>query len=110
MVQDIQKDRMMIRWTYKIREAAVALLQFVAVCSLLSMVCVTTPELQAGEIIGQWVWFGKAALFGWHICIVTSVSIEYYGRDIIINKETREIIWRLIMITGMPVCYIVISS
>lgn len=44
------------------REATVILLQFVAVCSLLSMVCATTPELPAGETIGQWVWFGKAVL------------------------------------------------
>ena len=44
------------------REATVILLQFVAVCSLLSMVCTTTPELPAGETIGQWVWFGKAVL------------------------------------------------
>lgn len=53
---------MMIGWMHKKREATVILLQFVAVCSLLSMVCATTPELPAGETIGQWVWFGKAVL------------------------------------------------
>ena len=52
----------MIGWMHKKREATVILLQFVAVCSLLSMVCATTPELPAGETIGQWVWFGKAVL------------------------------------------------
>lgn len=43
---------MMIGWMHKKREATVILLQFVAVCSLLSMVCATTPELPAGETIG----------------------------------------------------------
>lgn len=47
---------------HKIKEIAVALLQFISVCSLMSMVWVTTPELPADEIIGQWVWFGYALL------------------------------------------------
>ena len=48
---------------HKIRDAVVVLLQFLAVCALLSLVCVTTPELPAAETIGQWVWFGKVVLF-----------------------------------------------
>ena len=44
---------MMIGWMHKMREATVILLQFVAVCSLLSMVCTTTPELPAGDPLYQ---------------------------------------------------------
>ena len=53
----------MIGWMHKMREATVILLQFVAVCSLLSMVCATTPELPAGETIGQWCGLGKLCWF-----------------------------------------------
>ena len=44
----------MIGWMHKMREATVILLQFVAVCSLLSMVqcnCATTPELRCARDI-----------------------------------------------------------
>ena len=60
---------------HKKREATVILLQFVAVCSLLSMVCATTPELPAGETIGQWVWFGKAVL----VSTVVSLLLVCYN-------------------------------
>ena len=65
----------MIGWMHKMREATVILLQFVAVCSLLSMVCATTPELPAGETIGQWVWFGKAVLVSTG-CITASCLLQ----------------------------------
>lgn len=61
------------------REATVILLQFVAVCSLLSMVCATTPELPAGETIGQWVWFGKAVLVSTG-CITASCLLQLLGK------------------------------
>ena len=69
----------MIGWTHKIREATVVLLQFVAVCSLLSMVCATTPELPAGETIGQWVWFGKAVMLSAG-CIIVSCLLQLLGK------------------------------
>ena len=71
---------MMIGWMYKMREATVILLQFVAVCSLLSMVCATTPELPAGETIGQWVWFGKAVLVSTG-CITASCLLQLLGKN-----------------------------
>lgn len=58
----MEENRIKI-WIHKIKDTAVVLLHFLAVCSPLSLVCVTTPELLAGETIGQWVWFGKAVLF-----------------------------------------------
>ena len=69
----------MIGWMHKMREATVILLQFVAVCSLLSMVCATTPELPAGETIGQWVWFGKAVLVSTG-CITASCLLQLLGK------------------------------
>ena len=69
----------MIGWMHKKREATVILLQFVAVCSLLSMVCATTPELPAGETIGQWVWFGKAVLVSTG-CITASCLLQLLGK------------------------------
>ena len=35
---------------------------FIALVLLLSVVCITTPELPAEENVGQWVWLGKALL------------------------------------------------
>lgn len=70
---------MMIGWTHKIRKATVVSLQFMAVCSLLSMVCAATPELPAGETIGQWVWFGKAVLFSTGY-IAVSCLIQFLGK------------------------------
>ena len=61
------------------REATVILLQFVAICSLLSMVCATTPELPAGETIGQWGWFGKAVLVSTG-CITASCLLQLLGK------------------------------
>ena len=36
---------------------------FIALCLVLSMVYVATPELSCGETIGQWVWFGEVLPF-----------------------------------------------
>lgn len=64
---------------HKIRDAVVVLLQFLAVCALLSLVCVTTPELPAAETIGQWVWFGKVVLFSTG-CIAITCLLQIWGR------------------------------
>lgn len=64
---------------HKIRDAVVVLLQFLAVCALLSLVCVTTPELPAAETIGQWVWFGKVVLFSTS-CIAITCLLQIWGR------------------------------
>lgn len=64
---------------HKIRDAVVVLLQFLAVCALLSLVCVTTPELPAAETIGQWVWFGKVVLFSTG-CIAVTCLLQIWGR------------------------------
>ena len=47
----MEENRIKI-WIHKIKDTAVVLLHFLAVCSPLSLVCVTTPELLAGETIG----------------------------------------------------------
>lgn len=57
----MEENRIKI-WIHKIKDTAVVLLHFLAVCSPLSLVCVTTPELLAGETIGQWVWFEKGCI------------------------------------------------
>ncbi|WP_330941541.1 O-antigen ligase family protein [Bacteroides sp. MSB163] len=64
---------------HKIRDAVVVILQFLAVCALLSLVCVTTPELPAAETIGQWVWFGKVVLFSTG-CIAITCLLQIWGR------------------------------
>ena len=64
---------------HKIRDAVVVLLQFLAVCALLSLVCVTTPGLPAAETIGQWVWFGKVVLFSTG-CIAITCLLQIWGR------------------------------
>ena len=64
---------------HKIRDAVVVLLQFLAVCALLSLVCVTTPELPAAETIGQWVWLGKVVLFSTG-CIAITCLLQIWGR------------------------------
>lgn len=64
---------------HKIRDAVVVLLQFLAVCALLSLVCVTTPGLPAAETIGQWVWFGKVVLFSTS-CIAITCLLQIWGR------------------------------
>lgn len=66
-------------WIHKIRDAVVVILQFLAVCALLSLVCVTTPELPAAETIGQWVWFGKVVLFSTG-CIAITCLLQIWGR------------------------------
>ncbi len=70
----MEENRIKI-WIHKIKDTAVVLLHFLAVCSPLSLVCVTTPELLAGETIGQWVWFGKAVLFSAG-CIVAACLLQ----------------------------------
>lgn len=64
---------------HKIRDAVVVILQFLAVCALLSLICVTTPELPAAETIGQWVWFGKVVLFSTG-CIAITCLLQIWGR------------------------------
>ena len=47
------------------KDTIIALRLFAGICSLLSLVGATTPELPSGETVGQWVWLGKAVLFSW---------------------------------------------
>lgn len=65
----MEENRIKI-WIHKIKDTAVVLLHFLAVCSPLSLVCVTTPELLAGETIGQW--FGLERLY----CFRPVVSLQ----------------------------------
>lgn len=67
-------------WIYRMKDATVDLLHFLAVFSLLSLVCATTPELAGGETIGQWVWFGKAACFSAG-CFVVAGLLQLWGAD-----------------------------
>ncbi len=74
----MEENRIKI-WIHKIKDTAVVLLHFLAVCSPLSLVCVTTPELLAGETIGQWVWFGKAVLFSTGCIVAVCLLQLFYG-------------------------------
>lgn len=47
---------------------------------LLSLVSVTNPELAAGETIGQWVWFDKAAIVA-AVCILIGLLLLPPGGD-----------------------------
>lgn len=73
----MEENRMIKLGIYTMKDTAIALLHFLVVCSLLSLVCVITPELLAGETIGQWVWFGKAVLFSIG-CIVAVCLLQLF--------------------------------
>ena len=68
------------KWTYDIKEFIIIALHFVAIFSLLSMICAVNPELPAGETIGQWVWFGKAVWISMG-CIVLSCLIQIWSGE-----------------------------
>lgn len=55
------------------------MLLFIAVCSLLSLVCVTTPELPVGEALGQWMWFGNITILS-ASCVVTVFLLQLWRK------------------------------
>ncbi|WP_425286635.1 hypothetical protein [Bacteroides maternus] len=61
------------------KDAITVLLLFAGICSLLSLVCTTTPELPSGETVGQWIWLGKAVLFS-SGCILIASSLQLFGK------------------------------
>lgn len=61
------------------KEAMAMVMQFISVYSLLAVVCITTPELPAGETVGQWAWFGKTVLFSFG-CIVAAFLLQVLGK------------------------------
>ena len=71
----MEENRMIKLGIYTMKDTAIALLHFLVVCSLLSLVCVITPELLAGETIGQWVWFGKAVLY---CCSLSASAFRWF--------------------------------
>lgn len=99
----MEENRIKI-WIHKIKDTAVVLLHFLAVCSPLSLVCVTTPELLAGETIGQWVWLGKAVLFSAG-CFVAAcllqLSTVLLGKDVILSSFSACVSWSLILLGGI---------
>lgn len=105
MEQDIQENRMIQVRMHRIKDAVVVLLQFLSVCSLLSLVCVTTPELLAGETIGQWVWFGNAVLFSAG-CVVLSCLLQCIGKTswrtiLSFTSFSAYVSWSLILLGGI---------
>ncbi|MCD7941657.1 MAG: O-antigen ligase family protein [Bacteroides intestinalis] len=71
----------MIRlWIYRVKDVVIVLLLFAAVCSLLGVVGVTTPELPVGENVGQWIWLGKSTLFS-AACIIITCLLQLVKRD-----------------------------
>ena len=65
---------------HSIGNIAIVMVLFTAVCSLLSLVCVATPELPVGETIGQWIWFGKVTLFSAG-CVIVVFLLQLLRRD-----------------------------
>ena len=99
----MEENRIKI-WIHKIKDTAVVLLHFLAVCSPLSLVCVTTPELLAGETIGQWVWFGKAVLFSTGCIVVVCLLQLFYGSSrkemLSFSSFSACVSWSLILLGG----------
>lgn len=62
------------------KDAAVVLLLFAAICSLSGVVGVTTHELPVGENVGQWMWLGKSTLFS-AACIIIACLLQLLKRD-----------------------------
>ena len=100
----MEENRIKI-WIHKIKDTAVVLLHFLAVCSPLSLVCVTTPELLAGETIGQWVWFGKAVLFSTGCIVVVCLLQLFYGSSrkemLSFSSFSACVSWSLILLGGI---------
>ena len=69
--------------------------QWVAVMALLSLVLVVHPELPADEMIGQWVWFDKAAIIA-SVCSLLSILL---GKRAV--KLTTTVTWALIVLGGI---------
>ena len=100
----MEENRIKI-WIHKIKDTAVVLLHFLAVCSPLSLVCVITPELLAGETIGQWVWFGKAVLFSAG-CIVAACLLQFFDgssrkKMLSFSCFSACVSWSLILLGGI---------
>lgn len=100
----MEENRIKI-WIPKIKDTAVVLLHFLAVCSPLSLVCVITPELLAGETIGQWVWFGKAVLFSAG-CIVAACLLQFFDgssrkKMLSFSCFSACVSWSLILLGGI---------
>lgn len=100
----MEENRIKI-WIHKIKDTAVVLLHFLAVCSPLSLVCVTTPELLAGETIGQWVWFGKAVLFSTGCIVAVCLLQLFYGSSrkemLSFSSFSACVSWSLILLGGI---------
>ena len=60
---------------------------FIALVLLLSVVCITTPELPAEENVGQWVWLGKALLLSGS-CILIAVLLQLMVKD-----SRKHVLW-----------------
>lgn len=58
----------------RIRYIVMVGLQLSAIIALLSLVCSVNPELQSSEVVGQWLWFDKAAIMAM-VCISLSLLI-----------------------------------
>jgi len=54
---------------------------------LLSVVCITTPELPAEENVGQWVWLGKALLLS-SSCILIAVLLQ-----LMVKNSRKHVLW-----------------
>lgn len=101
----MEENRMIKIWIHKIKDITVVLLHFLAVCSLLSLVCVTTPELSAEETIGQWVWFGKSVLFSTS-CIFTASLLQLFSgkawkKVLLFSHFSVYVSWSLILLGGI---------
>lgn len=66
--------------------------QWVAVMALLSLVLVVHPELPADEMIGQWVWFDKAAIIA-SVCTLLSILLGKRALEL-----TTTVTWALSLI------------
>lgn len=72
---------------YRVRDIAAACLLFAAVCVPLYAPLITTPGLPSEEIVGRWVWFGKALLLS-SVCVLAAFLLQLRGR------EGRKDAWR----------------
>ena len=87
------------------KDTIIALLLFAGICSLLSLVGATTPELPSGETVGQWVWLGKAVLFS-SGCILIASFLQLFGKAY--REDALEfrhfyayVAWSLVLLGGV---------
>jgi tetratricopeptide (TPR) repeat protein len=95
----------MQNYSINIRRLVVGILNFLAILSLLSLVCAVNPDLPSGVTFGQWTWFVKTIL-GAACCTAVAVLLQisrnqFWGNLISFPYFARYVAWSLMLLGGV---------